>query len=248
MGGLGGLLRSYNCIRMSFSFKKVLGAEKNLIYYTHSTRCSLAVVTRKCSVQNHLWCVMWTLGQNGTVYKAWTIDLVASLDTSKPNKTLRKQCRANLNLCVTIYMVKHWTSMRTSCNLHSNTNCPRSWIQAVHLAVHQSEHWSATAPTFQKKVVRNGRKKIIQTHMWYDAMFRLQLNACFLSCFLSALFCEILIKGSGIVVNCNQIFENNWDVTWMEVLFYLRGQECQGDWVIDWWFTDLPFPFPSTAP
>jgi len=28
----------------------VLGAEKNLIYYTHSTRCSLAVVTRDSTV------------------------------------------------------------------------------------------------------------------------------------------------------------------------------------------------------
>jgi len=47
MGGLGGLLRWYNCIRMSFLFKKVLGAEKNLIYYT---RCSLAVVTRDSTI------------------------------------------------------------------------------------------------------------------------------------------------------------------------------------------------------
>jgi len=61
MGGLGGLLRWYNCIGMSFLFKKVLGAEKNLIYYTHSTRCSLAVVTRDStiSVQFKTICDAW---------------------------------------------------------------------------------------------------------------------------------------------------------------------------------------------
>jgi len=58
MGGLGGLLRWYNCIRMSFLFKKVLGAEKK---HTHSTRCSLAVVTRDStvSVQFKTICDAW---------------------------------------------------------------------------------------------------------------------------------------------------------------------------------------------
>ena len=54
-----------------FHSKKPLGLKKNLIYYTHFTRCSLAGVTRdkycKCSVQNDLWCMTWTLGRNGTV-------------------------------------------------------------------------------------------------------------------------------------------------------------------------------------
>jgi len=61
MQGLGGLLRWYNCIRMSFSFKKVLGAKKNLSYYTHSTRCSLAAVTcdSTISVQFKTICDVW---------------------------------------------------------------------------------------------------------------------------------------------------------------------------------------------
>ena len=52
-------------------FKKALGAEKNLLYYSRFMRCSLAGVTHdkycKYSVQNDLWCVTWTLGRNGTV-------------------------------------------------------------------------------------------------------------------------------------------------------------------------------------
>ena len=43
-------------------------AEKNLINYCHFTRCSLVGVTcDSIQFKNYLWCVTWTLGQNGTV-------------------------------------------------------------------------------------------------------------------------------------------------------------------------------------
>jgi len=36
-------------------------------FYQVFTSCCDPWQYRKCSVQNHLWCMMWTLGRNGTV-------------------------------------------------------------------------------------------------------------------------------------------------------------------------------------
>jgi len=137
-------------------------------------------------------------GFNHGLYKAWTIELMTSLDTSKLNKTPRKHRSANLNLYVTIYIYGQ--------TLNFNAHILRLTFQ-YQLSSVLNLRSPFGGPSIRTPIryrpnnseKRNGRKKIIRTHMRYNAMSRFQLNACFASCFLSALFCEILMKRSIIV-------------------------------------------------
>jgi hypothetical protein len=107
------------------------------------------------------------------LYETWTMDLMTSLDTSKFNKTLRKQRSANLNLCVTIYIYGQTLNFHTyilqltfqyqlSSVLNSGSPFGGPSIGAP----------IRYRPNNSEKVVKSGRKKSVQTHMRYNTMFR----------------------------------------------------------------------------